>query len=374
MNSAELTPFKLNLLPHPGETIVEYLEFHGWSQRDLARRTGLTPKTISEICNGKAPITPTTALALEKVLQRPAKLWLNLQRDYDEAEARARQRARHREWVEWAKCFPLRQMRQYNFSLPAGLSDVEALLQFFGVSSPESWDQVWKSAAVAYRQTRIFDVREEAIAAWVREVEIVAAGLDTSDFSEELLRTSLDAIRQLTREPMDAVMEPLQALCAKAGVAVVLVPGLPNTAISGCARWQNNRRALIGMTIRYRTDDQFWFTFFHELGHILLHRHKRTFVLDNAARDFGDGIVDEEMAQVESEANRFAANTLIPPQAYDAFVRRNDFSNDAIHDFAKAIGVGPGIVVGRLQHDRILNFYQGNSLKQTLHMGHVTEE
>src|SRR5260370_36791617 len=75
-------------VPHPGEVVADYLEFHGWAPRDLARRTGLTPKTLSEICNGKAPVTAPTALALEKVLQRPAHFWLNLQRRFDEAVAR----------------------------------------------------------------------------------------------------------------------------------------------------------------------------------------------------------------------------------------------------------------------------------------------
>src|SRR5438128_7749697 len=94
---------------HPGETVVEYLEFNGWSQRDLARRTGLTPKTISEICNGKSPITPLTALALEKVFQRPAHFWLNLQRQFDEAEARRRVAAKFDQWEEWAEKFPIDQ-------------------------------------------------------------------------------------------------------------------------------------------------------------------------------------------------------------------------------------------------------------------------
>ena len=84
----QATLLEVTAVPHPGEVVADYLEFHGWAQRDLARRTGLTPKTISEICNGKAPITPPTALALEKVLQRPAHFWLNLQRQFDEAEAR----------------------------------------------------------------------------------------------------------------------------------------------------------------------------------------------------------------------------------------------------------------------------------------------
>src|SRR5262245_33264208 len=98
---------------HPGDTVLDYLEFWNWSQRDLARRTGITPKTISEICNGKAPITPPTALAFEKVLQRPAHFWLNLQRAYDEAQARLRAASKVPEWNNWAKHFPLAEMRKY---------------------------------------------------------------------------------------------------------------------------------------------------------------------------------------------------------------------------------------------------------------------
>src|SRR5207249_4384813 len=125
MSSVQLPSVKPTAVAHPGETVMEYLEHQGWSQRDLARRTGLTPKTISEICNGKAPITPPTALAFEKVFQRPAHLWLNLQRNYDEAEARERQFAKSQEWSDWAREFPLKDMKRLGFSLPAGNSEVE---------------------------------------------------------------------------------------------------------------------------------------------------------------------------------------------------------------------------------------------------------
>src|SRR2546423_15541057 len=105
MDSAPKVDFSKNAIPYPGDTVLEYLEFSGWSQRDLARRTGLTPKTISEICNGKAPITPVTSLAFEKAFQRPAHLWLNLQRQFDEAEARRRELAKSSEWIDWAAKF-----------------------------------------------------------------------------------------------------------------------------------------------------------------------------------------------------------------------------------------------------------------------------
>jgi addiction module HigA family antidote len=351
---------------HPGEIVSEYLEFHGWTQRDLARRTGLTPKTISEICNGKAPLTPTTALALEKVLRRPAHFWLNLQRQYDEAKARNRELRKSALWTDWARKFPLKDMKRLRFSLPAGRSDVDALLTFLGVSSPESWDAVWTASNVAYRQTRKFAQSAEAISAWVRETELTAEQMETAPFDEARLRASIGELRRLTREKADSILNPVQSICAGFGVAVVLVPELPHCGISGSAQWLSDKKALIGLTLRYKTDDQLWFTFFHELAHILLHRKKKTLIVDNAAEDLSDRIIDPEMQGYEAEANQFSVDTLIPPAALSEFLRARTFTNESIYDFAEKIGVGPGILVGRLQHDGVLKSFQGNAFKQNL--------
>ncbi len=361
----QATALQATAVPHPGEVVADYIEFNGWSQSDLARRAGLTPKTISEICNGKGPISAPTALAFEKVLQRPAHFWLNLQRQFDEAQARQTEFAKSAQWKTWARKFPLKEMRKFRF-LPEGKSEVETLLHFLGVSSPDSWNAVWSASDVAYRQTRKFTTSVEAISAWVRETELAAAEVQTADFSEQLLRSSIEELRGLTRTKADKIMEPIQSICASAGVAVVWVPELPHCGISGCARWVSDKKALVALTLRYKTDDQMWFTFFHELGHILLHRKKRSFVLDNAAGDLSDQVVDPEMQKYEGEANSFAADTLIPPMALGEFVRKKSFTNEDIHNFSEEIGVGPGIVVGRLQRERLLARHQGNTLKQTL--------
>ncbi|MEX2302674.1 MAG: HigA family addiction module antitoxin [Bryobacterales bacterium] len=368
------TIFEPTSVPHPGETVQEYLDFLEWSQRDLARRTDLTPKTISELCNGKGPIKPPTALAFEKALGRPAHFWLNLQRQFDEVGARRREEQRASGWDAWVRQFPLKEMRQLQFSLPEGRSDADVLLGFFGVASPQSWASVWQASAVRYRQTRNMKVREEAIAAWVRETEIVARGLDLAEFDAAGLRSSITALRELTRVSVDQVMDPIQEMCAKCGVAVVMVPALRSTGISGCARWLTGKRALIGLTLRYKWDDQFWFTFFHEVGHLLLHRTKRPFVVDNADEDLSDRVVDPEMQQIEAEANRFSADTLIPPMALGAFIRAGEFTNESLYEFSETVGVGPGIVVGRLQHEGVLEPHQGNALKQKLDWGFKEEK
>lgn len=353
---------------HPGETVVDYLEFNGWSQRDLARRTGLTPKTISEICNGKAPISPPTSLALETVLKRPAHFWLNLQRQYDEAEARRQSEAKLDQWKGWAEKFPLKILKRYEWleMESPNQSEVGALLKFLGVSSPESWNSVWQASNVSYRQTRQFRTSIEAISAWVRAAELLADDVRVAQFDERRLRASLGTLRRLTMSRPERFLHEMRDVCAAAGVAVVVVPELPYTGISGCARWLSDTKALVGLTLRYKTDDQFWFTFFHELGHILLHSKKFDFVLDNAADTLTDQVVDPQMQKAEEEANRFAADTLIPSEPFYRFIKANDFSNEAIHQFADEQGIGPGIVVGRLQHEGLLSYHQGHALKQRL--------
>lgn len=275
--------------------------------------------------------------------------------------------------ANWSRLFPLSAMRKLRFSLPEGVSDADALLKFFGATSPDVWQSTWEAASVAFRQTKVFDARREAVAAWVREAEIVASGINLAEFGEKQLRTSLGELRQLTRKRAGEALEQAQQICSRVGVAVVLVPELPGTRISGCARWLSDTHALVGLTLRYKTDDQLWFTFFHEIGHILLHRQRRLFVVDNAAENVYDDVVDPEMVKYEEEANSFAADTLIPPAALSNFLRRKSLTSGAIHDFAESIGIGPGIVVGRLQHDGVLKRYQGNKLKQNLDWSFTSE-
>ena len=367
--------YKPETVSHPGLTVVDYLDFFGWSQRDLARRTGITPKTISEICNGKSSISPNTAILFEKVFKRPAHFWLNLQQLFDEFEARSKIEVNINEWKEWAKKFPIAEMVRFGwFNEDIKIVDVNALLDFFGVSTPKSWNSVWESANVSYRQTRKFKTTPEAVSAWVRATEIMATDLESEvtlkEFNDNYLRSCIDKFRSFTRLKMSGeVIRNIQNLCASAGLLVVWTPELKQTGISGCSRWLTDNKPLIAITLRYKTDDQMWFTFFHELGHILLHRKEKMFILDNAAEDMGDQVVDPPMQEREEEANRFAADTLIPPNLLMKFISNSDFSNDSIYNFSEEIEIGPGILVGRLQREGYLARHQGNTFKQKLKWG-----
>jgi len=67
---------------HPGEILMETLEARNMKKSELAERCGLSPKTVSLILNEKAPITPETAIQLERVLGVSANIWINLDANY----------------------------------------------------------------------------------------------------------------------------------------------------------------------------------------------------------------------------------------------------------------------------------------------------
>lgn len=339
----------------PGETLLEMLEERGMSQADLADRTGRPKKTINEIVKGKATITPATALQLERVLGVPASFWNDREQHYRESLARQAERDSLEGQVEWVHQFPTKEMVRLGWLRPSA-DPVEMLanvLSFFGIATPTQWQRVWE-AGVAFRQTPAFESDPFAVSAWLRKGEIEAQQVDCDPYESDRFLSALSKVRELTVQPPDRFQSEIIALCATAGVAVAFVPELPKARVSGATRWMTANKALVQVSLRYKTDDQLWFTFFHEAGHILKHG-KRDVFIEN------DGQHDEK----EEEANQFAADFLIPPAEYRRFMpRTGHYSKDEIRDFARRLNIAPGIVVGRLQHDDRLPVRNCNDLKQ----------
>jgi hypothetical protein len=231
---------------------------------------------------------------------------------------------------------------------------VDALLRFFGVASPEAWAEIWHKREVAFRRSLKRQGKETAVAAWLRQGEILAARRDCARFDAARLRRVLDEARALTREE-PAVFQPrLTEAFASAGVALVWLPELRGATVSGATRWLTDEKALVQVSLRYKCDDQLFFSLFHEAAHVLLHRKTVAFL---------EGIEDD--TPQEREADRFATEHLIPTTAYHGLLSE-PLSLERIGAFAERIGIAAGIVVGRLQHDRRLPFSQGNRLKRRL--------
>jgi HTH-type transcriptional regulator/antitoxin HigA len=344
----------------PGETLLEKIEELGMSQAELAQRVGRPKKTVNEIIWGKAAITPRTALQLERVLGIPASFWNNREQQYRQHLARKEEEMRLSNQVDWLQEFPVKAMAKMGWiqAFDDKVQQVSELLEFFGVASPEQWDAIWDPSLVAFRKTRAFRSDRGAVSAWLRKGEIEAQDIRCQPYSVKTFRQTLSGIRHLTLESPEIFHPELVRLCAEAGVAVVFVPQLPKARVSGATRWLTPDKALIQLSLRYKKDDQLWFTFFHEAGHILLHGKRDVFLEGDDAND-----------AKEQEADDFAARTLIPPLKLKKFLEELKPgycpSKNAIRAFANEIGIAPGIVVGRLQHDEHLPYSHCNDLKRT---------
>jgi len=349
----------------PGRTLVETIKALGMSQAELASRTGRPLKTINEIIKGKAAITPTTALQLERTLGVPARFWNNLEANYRESLARIEEQRHLDAGIAWLNRIPVKALVKEGVirDLPSRADMVAEVLNFFGVSSPEAWDQVWSRQKAAFRRSLAFAISPGSVAAWLRIGELRAQRITCSAFARSRFRVALSTIRRLTVEPPEVFQPELTRLCAEAGVAVVFVSELPKTRVSGATRWLTTNKALIQLSLRYKADDHLWFTFFHEAGHILLHGKRNIFLEGNGAND-----------TKEQEANRFAANILIPPSDFQMLLEKGEMTNSAIRRFASELGIAPGIVVGRLQHESILPYSHCNDLKRRFELVKSTDE
>ncbi len=343
-------PEKLSFSPDwavpPGETLQELLDDFGMSQADLASRLDRPKKLVNEIVQGKSAITADTAIQFERVLGLKAEFWLNLEQNYREALARQRdQEALSRE-IDWLKTLPLKPLVEKGWVAKQRdpIDQLRAVLEFFRCASPSAVETYCAGLQVSFRKSTKFESDLMATAAWLRRGELIGQEVDCEPYDKGKFREALQRIRLLTpKEPQEFYPEA-QRLCSESGVAFAIVPEISGCRVSGAARWLSKDKAIIQLSLRYSWSDIFWFSFFHEAGHILLHNKKKAVFLDGG---YGE---DED----EQEANRFAAEQLIPSVAWVKFCDRREFDPHLVLRFAEELRIHPGIVVGRLQHEGII--------------------
>ena len=347
----------------PGWVLAERLEVRGISPAEFARRCGRSPKLISEIIAGKAPLKPETAIQFERVLGIDASIWLGIEEDYRLHRAREAEAEKAEESVAWSKQFPVNELVN-RCVLGKSLSSIERvsnLLSFFGVASVDAWQVKYGSANVAYRHSPSFESSETALATWLRLGEIEAEETQCADYNETAFRQVLGGVRHLTPMLTRETLAEAQRLCSDAGIVLAFVKPLPKTALSGAAWWLSPRKAVIQLSARHMTDDHLWFSLFHEAAHILLHS-KRSIFVDGAKGK----TTEADSATDETEANEWASNFLVPTRHWEPFVASYRFSDDTVRQFAADQGIAPGIVVGRLQHEGHLPWNRLNHLKMRL--------
>lgn len=344
-----------NLAIPPGEYLEEVIEDLGMTKDELAKRMDRPASKLSHIFKGEKAITPETAIRLEKVVGVPAHIWTGLEAEYRLALARqedAEQEMRLRAETKYVRKFCYAELAKLGevdeHTKP--IEKVRELHRFFGTLSLATIPTLTRYRP-AYRLGAAGGRSPEALAAWIRLGERRAAGIDCEPFCRARLRQALPDLRALTWQDPQRFMPALEERLASCGVALAACPHFPKTKAHGAAFHLRADKVVLMITMRGRWADIFWFRLFHEIGHILHHSLKEMIV------------EDEETSQREAEADQFAAETLIPQSAYESMVDAGRFNERTVSAFAKKIGVHPGIVVGRLQHEKRIEPNRLNGLR-----------
>lgn len=348
----------------PGELLGEELGARGMSQQELAHRMGRPPQMINELIRGGKALTPETALGLELALGIPASFWINSESSYQLARSRIEERERlEREAGEWLPRFPVAEMTKRGLipvtSRAQPWEKARAVLRFLGFSRFDQWQAQWQAAtAVGLRVTDATRASPGALAVWLREGELDGDARDATPYDEARFREALAALRAFTASDPPVLAAEMRTRCAEAGVAVSFVREYPKANATGAARWLRRDKGHIQLSLRHKTADVLWFSFYHEAAHLLGGRFRDVRI------DGPHGV--ERDAAGEDACDAFARDLLIPPDDWAAFTVAENFSAAAVRAFAKRQGIHPGIVAGRLQHEKHVHFNSLQDLKMRL--------
>lgn len=336
-------------VPPPGTFIREELEARGWSQRDLAFVMDCPEQAVNMIISGKRGISPDMANLLGDAFDVSPDFFANLQKAYDMAHARKPEPGVVRRGRIQAQ-YPLREMMKRGWLVettdPAMLEG--QLMNFFRVSTPAEIPHMRHAA----KKTNYYEEVPAPQLAWLFRVKQLAETQQVGRYSEKALRASLDRLRALLAEPEEARHVP--RLLAECGVRFVVVEGLPQSKIDGVCFWVKGT-PVIGISIRYDRIDNFWFVLRHEIEHVLREDGKDADIID-AELEGEKASTSANIPAEERAANAAASEFVVPQAELGKFIARVRplYSDQKVTQFARRIGIHPGLVVGQLQrHEEI---------------------
>lgn len=341
----------------PWETIADVLRHRGIDETEFEEMIGETAGFAAALRRGDRPIDQSLAEALAENLGASVSFWLKRESDFQKSGAK-NSSSDFDDALVWLRELPIRDMATAGW-IRKTVSKEDTLasaLSFFGLRDFSEWKTRYHNAmnSVAFRKSSSFTENTLSTLAWLRQGERVAADMALAPWKPAAFKEALSEIRPLMRQNSPTQFLPrLKGICAEAGVATVVAKAPQGCRASGAARILPSDRAIIQLSFRHLSDDHFWFTFFHEAGHLVLHGENHLF-LEN-----GSGIMEAE----EAEANRFSERMLIPDEFADELLRVRPYQRDVIR-FAFKIGTSPGIVVGQMQHRKMLPENRLNFLKR----------
>jgi len=345
----------------PGRTIADAMASKGMAAAQLAHSMELDLDDLNDLLNGRLALTAQLAARLETLIGASAGFWLRREEHYRSQLAEVNQAPdpADESYKSWLRCLPVKDMRDLGWLEGAtdNATQLRKCLDFFEVPNLDAWYKTYGDLreAAAFRTSDAHPESVPATAAWLKQGELLADRIDCREWNPTAFGKQLSRIRTLTKVAAPTEFLPaLEELCADAGVAVVVLRAPKGCRASGATFFVHPGKAVLMLSGRYLSDDQFWFSFFHEAAHLVLHWNTDTLILETS---------DNSKAPMELEANQFASDVLIPRELHD---RMPDAAKTlrGIVKLARDADVSPGIVVGQMQHRGLVKHNHYNTLKR----------
>ena len=337
----------------PGYTIKEQLDQRGMTQKEFAVRMDMSEKHISHLINGEVRLTPNTALRLEAVLGLSASFWNNLEACYQEKKQKAEEENAMDADMEIMRKIPYTEIAKLGwieFAKKAA-DKVKNLRRFFEVAYLSIIDRM-PMTGIAYRRLGLNKNSKYIAAVWVQKARITAREKKVSGINLQALSSKIAELRNLMFSSEEELFPKLSEMLSDCGIAFVMLPALKGSFLHG-ASFMDGRKIVMVLTLRGNYADRFFFSLFHEIGHILKGHIAQT----------------EELTEIEErEADEFSKNILIPLDLYKKFIEAEDFSEKSVKKFADRVNADAGIVVGRLQTEGHIGFDELNNLRKQYHL------
>lgn len=328
---------------HPGYYIKEIVDDSGLTQEDFAKRLDTTPKNLSLLIRGEQDLSIDIAMKLSRMIGTSVNYWLNLQNAYDALIAEFKSEEELAEERKVFEYFDYKFFRD-NYGLPdlprkkdEQIKEVRKFLNVATLTVLSKRDMAVNFRSSTEELTEASTIKANAM---VQIATNKALKIDAPKFNKKKFEEAAKYALTLTRNHED--FYPLiRSAFLKAGVIFVILPNITGSKTNGATKKIGDNIMLM-VNDRWLNADSFWFTLFHEIGHII-------------NGDYGISFEKETGAQEEA-ADKFAEDSLIPSEQYQAFVDRGQFDLQSIRYFANKINRDPGIVLGRLQNDEKVDF------------------
>lgn len=339
---------------HPGYYLREYIEELQMTQDEFAKRLGISGKQVSLILQEKASITIDVANKLSKLLDSSIELWINLQLNYDKYLLQLEEE----KLIEEEKI--IYKMIDKKFLVDIGVINKkeninEGILKLRKASMVSSLTLHKNKDIYCFYRTSIMkeDSLENIVCknVWVSIALSLAKQVETQKFNENKILKKIEEFRKMTLENPNVFYPKLKRVLSECGVALVILPALKNSNIGGAIKWIDKDKVMMALNTRGAYNDKFWFSFFHELKHVLQQIKRKVLINSDFNMDY----------IYEYEADIFAKETLIKSELLN---KLTVYDENTIKEFANMNNIHPGIVVGRLQKEGIIKYSEYNYLKE----------